>query len=208
MPRFAPGCRPARDRRASGCPRGSSSAATLAEALDRLRRRGSTDMEAFSAEWLALARAGGPRGPRGRGWSRWPWTRWPRAPSVVTVVDLAAGTGSNLRYLTRRLPFASALDAGGSRPTACWTRPPATGELAGDVSADGVTSTARSIWRRWDDSRAHGRGRRAPQAPLLVTASALLDLTSRRVAGRTGGALSRAARRGALRAHLRRPDRL
>ncbi len=135
-------------------------------------------MEAFSAEWLALRE---PADHAARA------TRlvtlvvnalaWYSPPSV-TVVDFGAGTGSNLRYLSRRLPFGqrwTLVDHDQrllNQATRDW-------ELAGDAVPHGVTVRARRVdLARLDESAFTGAAAGAPQAPLLVTASALLDLTS------------------------------
>ena len=135
-------------------------------------------MEAFSTEWLALREPADHAARATRLVTLAVDALAAYAPPVVTVVDLAAGTGSNLRYLTPRLPFDqrwTLLDHDQrllDKATRDW-------ELAGEAAPHGVTiHSARVDLARWDYSVLTDAARRAPQAPLLVTASALLDLTS------------------------------
>lgn len=135
-------------------------------------------MEAFSTEWLALREPADHAARATRLVTLAVDALAAYAPPVVTVVDLAAGTGSNLRYLTRRLPFGqrwTLLDHDQrllDKATRAW-------ELAGEGAPHDVTiHSARVDLARWDYSVLTDAARRAPQAPLLVTASALLDLTS------------------------------
>lgn len=122
-------------------------------------------MESFSADWLAL---------------REPADHAARAErlveaavaalggaSEVTVIDLAAGAGSNLRYLSGRLPFAQR-----------WTLVDHDEALLAHAlrHVAPLTVTAHAVQAdlaRLPDLQPPGPGTR-----LLVTASALLDLTS------------------------------
>src|SRR5687768_1357360 len=123
------------------------------------------DVESFSAEWLAL-REPADHAARAERLVDMAAAAL-RGASTVTVVDLAAGTGSNLRYLSVRLPCAQR-----------WLlvdRDPALLEKATrggaplNVTADAVHADLAQI----DDSLFGGAA-----TPVLVTASALLDLTS------------------------------
>ena len=136
-------------------------------------------MEAFSAEWLALrepadhaARRDAP-GHAGRGRSgRVPRHRRDRRRSRRPARDRTCAT------CRARLPFGqrwTLVDHDQrllNQATRDW-------ELAGDAAPHGVTVRARRVdLARLDESAFTGAAAGAPQAPLLVTASALLDLTS------------------------------
>ena len=135
-------------------------------------------MEAFSAEWLALREPADHVARATRLVTLVVNALASYSPPAVTVVDFGAGTGSNLRYLSRRLPFGqrwTLVDHDQrllNKATRDW-------ELAGDAVPHGVTVRARRVdLARLDESAFTGAAAGAPQAPLLVTASALLDLTS------------------------------
>jgi hypothetical protein len=120
-------------------------------------------VETFTAEWLAL------REPADHGARATRLVELAagalRAPAVA-VIDLAAGAGSNLRYLTGRLP----------RPQR-WTlidHDASLLALARATARDDVTveTVCRDVSRLDDTLFGNADG------PRLVTASALLDLTS------------------------------
>lgn len=125
-------------------------------------------METFSREWLALrepadhaarveqlvAMAVDALASRG-------------GDTGISVIDLAAGTGSNLRYLSTRVPFFQRWSLIDGDPT-----------LLAEASSHGAppNTTIETICAdlaQMDDSIFARR-----PAPRLVTASALLDLTS------------------------------
>src|SRR5262249_47533294 len=91
--------RPARAVSATACRRGTPPFARWSACW---LRREKTRMGDFSAEWLALR---GPADHRARSahLARTIGSRLLGLPAV-RVVDLASGTGSNLRYLSRLLP--------------------------------------------------------------------------------------------------------
>jgi hypothetical protein len=135
-------------------------------------------MEAFSAEWLALREPADHAARATRLVTLVVNALATYSPPAVTVVDLGAGTGSNLRYLSRRLPFAQRWTLVDHDPrllnkaTRDW-------ELAGESVPHNVTVRAKPAdLARLDESAFAGAAAGEPQAPLLVTASALLDLTS------------------------------
>jgi hypothetical protein len=122
-------------------------------------------VESFSSEWLALREAAD-HAARAERLVDIAVGALQGGPAV-TVVDLAAGTGSNLRYLSARLPFGQhwvLVD----HDTALLAEAARVGALL-NVTADVVCADLVQL----DDAlpaRTDG--------PLLVTASALLDLTS------------------------------
>lgn len=124
-------------------------------------------METFSAEWLAL-REPADREARAESVAVRVATRMARALSV-RAIDLAAGTGANVRYLLPRLPFITH-----------WTLVDYDAELlalaqeslapiarAADVTIETVVADIRDV------------ARLPLEGCALVTASALLDLVSR-----------------------------
>jgi hypothetical protein len=122
-------------------------------------------VESFSAEWLALREPADHAARDGRlvdlAAARL------RGATDVPVIDLAAGTGSNLRYLSGRLPFVQR-----------WTLLDHDRALLDEIvrapAPPGVAiRAAHTDLRQLDDAVPPEAG-----PPLLVTASALLDLTS------------------------------
>ena len=133
----------------------------LAEALDRLRTARPHHMEAFSAEWLALREAGGPRRPRhatghaGRG----------RA-GRVRAARRDRGRSRGRHGIEPALPGAaaavrSAMDAPGSRPAAAGQGHPRLGWPATPRRTVSPSTRRASIWRRWD----YPCSRTRPDAP-------------------------------------------
>ena len=122
-------------------------------------------VESFSAEWLALREPAdhGARAERLVDIAAGAL----RGASTVTVVDLAAGTGSNLRYLSSRLPFAQRwrLVDGDEALLAEATHSGAPANVTVDVVSTDLAHIDEALFE-------------STGAPLLVTASALLDLTS------------------------------
>lgn len=171
-------------------------------------------MSGFSADWLAL-REPFDRAARGAGWAVFDLqahaARWRAAqpPSqAVEVLDLACGTGANLRALAPRLGGSqrwrlvdrdAGLLAAVPQALADWAQ--AQGHRIVDlpgtpqgVRIDGAGFRADVVTEQAD--LAHGIGPLAGEAPHLVTASALLDLVSAawldalvHTAGRWGSAL-------------------
>ena len=122
-------------------------------------------MESFSAEWLALREAAD-HAARAERLVDIAVGALQGAPTV-TVVDLAAGTGSNLRYLSSRLPFAQrwVLVDHDKTLLAQAARDEALLHITADVVCADLAQMDETLLTPTD-------------APLLVTASALLDLTS------------------------------
>lgn len=125
-------------------------------------------MEAFEREWLAL---------------REPADHAARAEPLVavavealaarggvtgvSVIDLAAGTGSNLRYLSRRVPFSQR-----------WSLIDGDQALLVEAGRHGPPPNATIETIRADLAQMGDSIFTGPSPPRLVTASALLDLTS------------------------------
>lgn len=122
-------------------------------------------VEVFSAEWLALREAAD-HAARAERLVDIAAGALQGAPAV-TVVDLAAGTGSNLRYLSPRLPFVQRwlLVDRDQALLAEATRGGAPLNVTVDVVCADLAQMDDALLARAD-------------TPLLVTASALLDLTS------------------------------
>ena len=132
--------------------------------------------ERFPSDWLALRE---PVDHRSRAHdltdelAGWLAGRQPKT-SALTVVDLAAGAGSNLRYLAPRLPT-------GQR----WTLIDHDAELLARARAGApedvpTTSVERSLAVEGADALAGAISPEPPARPDLVTASALFDLVSER----------------------------
>jgi SAM-dependent methyltransferase len=122
-------------------------------------------METFDADWLALrepldhtSRADGVIAPLVRAWETGGWSR---------VLDLGSGTGSNLRYLAPRLP-----------PEQDWVLVDRDPDHLQTLRALNRPPGVRDLEVSSRDLAEHDLGDVA-QAD-LVTASALLDLTSER----------------------------
>jgi hypothetical protein len=122
-------------------------------------------MESFSAEWLALREAAD-HAARVERLVDIAIGALQGAPAV-TVIDLAAGTGSNLRYLSSRLPFAQHWVLVDHDKTLL-------AEAARDFALRNVTADVVCADLAQIDDALPAR----TDAPLLVTASSLLDLTS------------------------------
>lgn len=122
-------------------------------------------METFDADWLALrepldhrSRAEGVIAPLLRAWGAGGWSR---------VLDLGSGTGSNIRYLAPRLP-----------PEQDWTLVDHDPEHLQTLRALPPPSGVRRLAVSSKDLATDDLG--AVSGVDLVTASALLDLTSER----------------------------
>jgi len=120
--------------------------------------------ERFSADWLALREAADHRArdeallpPLVAAWRAGGWSR---------VLDLGSGTGSNLRYLSARLPH---------EPPRSWTLVDHDAGLLARAHAPSG-APADTVGRVVGDLAAEGLARVA--GAHLVTASALLDLVS------------------------------
>ena len=118
--------------------------------------------ETFDPAWLALrepvdhrSRAPAAMSLLGRAWRAGGWSR---------IVDLGSGTGSNLRYLTPRLP--------GIRS---WTLVDHDGELLARATVPGAAEAARVV----GDLATAGLDAIGESNADLVTGSALLDLVSK-----------------------------
>ena len=122
-------------------------------------------MESFSVEWLALREAAD-HAARSEQMVEIAAAAL-QGTSTVTVLDLAAGTGSNLRYLSARLPFAQR-----------WRLVDRDKALLAEATRDAAPLNVTADLVCTDLAQMDDALFQSASASLLVTASALLDLTS------------------------------